>query len=131
MQKYLAVGNLTSKPELRYTNSNKAYCRFNLAVNGAKKDETDFIPCVVWEKLAENLCQYQDKGSKIAVEGRLKSGKFEKEGKTTYTLDLIVTNIEFLSSKSKEITPNDFGKEETNPFSDYGEQINIDNNFLE
>lgn len=137
MQKYLAVGNLTNKPLLHYTNSNKAYCKFNIAVNGLKKDDVSFINCIVWEKLAENLCQYQDKGNKIAIEGRLQSGMYEKDGKKTYTLDVIVSNIEFLSNKhSDEVTPNDFEKEETNPFVEMqakidNEQINLDSDFLE
>ena len=55
--KVTLVGRISTDLELRYTGSNKAYCRFNLAVN-RMNEVTDFIPVTVWGKPAENLVQY-------------------------------------------------------------------------
>jgi single-strand DNA-binding protein len=102
MNTTLLTGRLTRDPELRYGQSGTAVCKFNLAVRGYKKDDTDFINCTCFGKTAENLAQYQQKGSLIGVEGRLQSGKYDKDGKTIFTLDVIVQNIEFLGSGKKQ-----------------------------
>ena len=76
MNKVELVGRLTAEPELRYTESDKAYTRFTLAVNRKykKDDETrdaDFIPVVAWEKRAETICQYVKKGNRLGIVGRI------------------------------------------------------------
>ena len=67
------VGNLVRDPEIRYINSGAGVCKFTLAVNRRSKqqDETDFIDCVAWDKLAETCNTYLKKGSPVLVEGRL------------------------------------------------------------
>ena len=98
------IGNLTKKPELRYTNSNKAYTRFTIAVNGYN-DHVDFISVIAWEKLAENLCKFQDKGGKLGIIGSIQTGSYENEhGNKIYTTDILAYNIEFLTPR-KETSP--------------------------
>ena len=71
------VGRLGDRPELRYTQNGKAVLNFNLAVDRPKRQganqETDWISCVAWEKLAEIINEYCDKGKQMAVSGRLQS----------------------------------------------------------
>ena len=70
------IGRLTKDPELRYTPSGKAVATLRLAVdrgtvNQQGERETDFIDIVVWEKQAETVANYLQKGRLVAVQGRL------------------------------------------------------------
>lgn len=122
MNRVNLVGRLTSKPELRYTNSNTAYTRFNLAVNrqfpnAPGQREADFIPVVVWQKSAENLCKYQDKGSLISVEGRIQIGTYtDKDGNKKNTFDVVADNIQYLEAKKGQAVDNQ-PKNNVDPYS--------------
>lgn len=90
------IGRLTKDPELRYSPSGTPVVRFTLAVN-RQNDEADFISCVAFNKVAENLANFQKKGNRIAVVGRIQTGSYEKDdGQRVYTTDIIANNIEFL-----------------------------------
>lgn len=139
MNKVILVGRLTAKPELRYTPSNIAHSRFTIAVNRNYTNEdgtrtADFINVLSWRKQAETICKYFDKGSQIAIEGRLQSGSYDdKDGNKRYTLDVALENFEFVESKKRE-TEEEVETEvqtEEDPFAEFGEQISIDDNFLE
>lgn len=95
------IGNLTRDVELRYTTDQKPIARFSIAVNDGygEQQRTSYIPIVVFGKQAENADRYLSKGSKVAVNGRIQTGSYEKEGRTIYTTDIIASNIEFLSPK--------------------------------
>lgn len=95
------IGNLTRDVELRYTTDQKPIARFSIAVNDGygEQKRTSYIPIVVFGKQAENADRYLSKGSKVAVNGRIQTGSYEKEGRTIYTTDIIASNIEFLSAK--------------------------------
>lgn len=124
------IGRLTKKPELARTQSGKKLSQFTIAVNRIGQEQTDFINCVVWEKQAENLTKYQDKGSLIGLSGSLRVEQFQdKDGNNRYKTYVLVNNIEYLQSKSSD-TPNEPQKE-TDPFSDFGKSVTIDDNFLE
>lgn len=68
-------GRLTKKPEISYTPSGKPVANVRIANNQGQN--TNFIDVTIWDKQAENLCQYLDKGSKILVEGTVQSSSFE------------------------------------------------------
>ena len=135
------IGRLTSKPELRYTASNKAVSNFNIAVNRSFTNvdgsrDADFISCQVWNKQAENLVKYQDKGSLIAVEGNLRVEQFEdKDGNNRYKTYVAANNIEYLSpaksGQNAEIPQESPVEPEEDPYAAFGEQVSIDDNFLE
>lgn len=101
------IGRLTKDPELKYTPSGMAICKFTLAVNRDFTNqngerEADFINCTTFKKTAENLSNYQAKGSRIGVVGRIQTGSFEgQDGKRVFTTDVIVDRIEFLDSKNQ------------------------------
>ncbi len=106
MNKALLIGRLTKDPELKITEATKReVCQFTIAVNRQYKNEdgetpADFLNCVVWDKLAENLCKYQKKGNQVAVEGRIQTRNYENnEGKKVYVTEILVNNISFLDSK--------------------------------
>ena len=102
MNNVTLIGNLVRDVDLRYTPSNVSVGKFTLALNRMKKEgqeqSADFINIVTFGKTAENCANYLSKGKKVGVEGRLQSGKYEnKEGHAVYTVDVIASNVEFLS----------------------------------
>lgn len=138
MNKVVLTGRLTSQPELRYTNSSKAYCHFCIAVKGYQ-DKTDFINCESWDKQAENLCKYQDKGNMILVEGRILISTYEKNGEKRMSTSIVCNNIEYLQSKNNDNQQstelhskdnNDLNMD-SDPFADFGDTATIDDDFLE
>lgn len=99
------IGRLTKDPDLKYSPSGVPVVRFTLAVNReVKKDETDFISCVVFNKVAESLANYQKKGSRIGVVGRIQTGSYEnQQGQRVFTTDVIANSIEFLDNRSDSV----------------------------
>ena len=114
VNKVLLIGNLTSEPQLRYTANNIPVASFTIAVNRnrTKEDgtkETDFINIIVWNKRAENVKNYLDKGSKVGISGRLQVRKYQNErGENRYVTEVVADEVEFLNSKKS-------GLDEKNP----------------
>lgn len=94
---------MTADPEIRQTNSGKTVASYRLAVDRNVKTEVqpeaDFINCTAWGKTGEFAEKYLHKGMKIAVEGRIQTGSYEKDGMKHYTTDIIVDRHEFCESK--------------------------------
>lgn len=108
MNNVILIGRLTKDPEMAYTPSQTALCKFTIAVDRQSKDEktADYIRIVVWGKQAENCNRYLFKGKQVAVNGKIQTGSYkDKDGKTVYTTDVIANNVEFLGSKEKETLP--------------------------
>lgn len=103
-QKITIVGNIGKAPEIKYTPQGKAVCSFSVAVTeGIDKEHTEWFAVEVWEKTAEAVAKYCDKGSPVLVEGRLKTRKWtDKDGNVRYSTDLKATRVEFLGSKSDD-----------------------------
>ncbi len=103
MNRAILLGRLTKDPELRYTPSGTAVTTFTLAIdrrmtNQQGERETDFLPIVVWSKLAELCAQYLKKGQQAAVEGRIQVRNYEnKEGRRVYVTEIVAENVQFLS----------------------------------
>lgn len=98
------VGRLTRDPELRFTGKGAAVCRFDIAVNrrykdgtGEWKDDTSFIPVVVWREAGQRCGERLKKGSPVYVEGRLKSKSWEtKDGQKRSGLEVDARGVQFL-----------------------------------
>lgn len=146
MNKVVLIGRVTRDPELRYTASNIPSTRFTLAVNRPFENqngerEADFINVVVWRKQAENVKKYVSKGSLIAVEGRIQTGSYERDGQRVYTTDVVADNVQFLETRSQSqnrtddnVTPADFAFDNNSAkttdmseevFADFGDSIEI------
>lgn len=98
------LGRLTKECELSFTaNTGNAVCRFTLAVNRMKKEETDFINCVAFGKQGETIAQYVTKGKQLAVTGSIRTGSYDaKDGTKRYTTDIIVNGFTFIAEGKKE-----------------------------
>ncbi|MFM1580855.1 single-stranded DNA-binding protein [Helcococcus bovis] len=126
MNNVILMGRLTKTPELRYLQgSNKAYVRINIAceknLSKEKKQEleakgtatADFINCVGWGTLAENIAKFVDKGSRIIINGSIQTGSYEKDGQKIYTTDVLIHNSEFIDWKN-----NNNGIDQTQGYKD-------------
>ncbi|MGF2059336.1 single-stranded DNA-binding protein [Enterococcus innesii] len=100
------IGRLVRDNELKYTKSGKAVATNTLALDDGRGDnkKSYFIPIVAWEKQAESLANYTNKGSKIAVNGKLTSRSYETQDGQKRTIIEVVANqyggIEFLDTKN-------------------------------
>ena len=105
MNKVILCGRLTQDPEIRYTQTGKAVASFTLAVNryiSQGKNEADFIPIVVWDKLAEVCGNNLTKGQKLLVEGRLQIRSYEtNDGQKRRVAEVVAQNIEFLERRKE------------------------------
>lgn len=105
MNKVILAGRLTKDIEMRYTQTGKAIARFILSVNrrvskDKEKQQADFIPIIVWNKLAEICSKYLTKGSQILVEGHLQIRDYvAQDGKKHYIAEVIAQELEFMGSK--------------------------------
>ena len=102
MNKVILIGRLAKEPDLRYTPNGHAACNFTLAVSKFDKEkEADFIQCVCWNKVAENLAKYKVKGEQIAIEGRLEVYSYEKDGQKRWGTHVNANHIEYIGNNGK------------------------------
>lgn len=116
MNKVVLIGRVTKDIELRETNSGKKVVKFTVAVNRLN-NEADFINCVAWEKTAELLHKFVQKGHKLAVDGRIQVQKYQnKDGENRYSTDVIADRIEFLEKKQDNDYQENNGYQENQGF---------------
>lgn len=101
MNNVILIGRLVREPELRYTSgSQMAVCKFTLAIDRrvrqGEEKKADFPNVICFGKTAENCEKFLAKGRRVAVQGRLQTGSYEKDGVKHYTTDVIADNVEFL-----------------------------------
>jgi len=102
----ILIGRLTRDPDMRYVPSGAPVASFSLAVQRPFKDqqgnrEVDFIDCVAWRKLAEQVSQYMTKGRLVAVEGRLQIRSYEtQDGQKRKVAEVVADGVRFLDSKN-------------------------------
>lgn len=118
MNKAIICGSLGADPELRYTQAQKAVATFNVATSHGTKEkkETEWHKVVCWEALAENCAKYLAKGKRVLVEGRIQTRSYEdKDGVKRYAVEIIASNVEFLSPAS-----DGGGKQDAKPYDPTG-----------
>ena len=125
MNKVWITGRLTKEPELKKVKEN-SLCSFDLAVNSPVvrdgKQQTDFINCVVWNKQAEILCNYQHKGNLIGVVGELRVDKYTIDNQAKTKTYVSVNNIEFLEKNSTKQNEDNIDKISVKTDFDIGQQ---------
>src|SRR5690625_108090 len=101
---FIGIGRTTKDVDLRYSQNGTAIANFTIAITRRfDKEKTDFIRCIAFKKTAELIAQYVKKGNQIGIEGSIQTGSYQdKEGKTVYTTDVIVNNVQFLESRNSQ-----------------------------
>ena len=111
VNKVILIGNLGQKPEMRRTATNSAVANLSIATteswkdreSGEMRDKTEWHRVVFFGKPAETIEKYLDKGSKIYVEGKLQTRKWQdKEGKDRWTTEIIGSQFNFLDSRPNQ-----------------------------
>lgn len=107
LNKVILIGNLTSDPELKQTNTGVSVTSFSLAVQRrfANKNEqaqsVDFINAVAWRHTAEFVCRFFKKGRPICIVGSLQSRSWTaNDGSKRYTTEVLVDEAMFIDKKS-------------------------------
>lgn len=101
----ILTGNLTRDPEMKYTPNGHAVTNFTIAVNDGfgDKQDTDFIECTVWRKVAEAVTNYCRKGTKVTVQGKLKQQAWkDKDGNNRKRIYVRAQRVEFLNTRKQE-----------------------------
>lgn len=101
-------GNLTRDAELRSTTSGMPVLGFGVAVNDRRKnpqtqeweDYPNFIDCTMFGVRAEKIKPYLVKGTKVSIEGKLRWSQWERDGQKRSKIEVIVDELEFMSSRS-------------------------------
>ena len=101
-------GNLTRDAELRSTASGMPVLSFSVAVNDRRKnnqtgeweDVPNFIDCTTFGTRAQSLSQYLTKGTKVAVEGKLRWSQWERDGQKRSKIEIIVDTLDFMSTRN-------------------------------
>lgn len=100
------MGRLSRDPELRQTTTGKNVASFTIACSRGRKDANgkdlvDWIPVAAWEHTAEFVCKYFEKGSPIAIDGRLQSRTYkDRDGNNRTAIEIVANNANFAGSKS-------------------------------
>ncbi|MFL2728027.1 MAG: single-stranded DNA-binding protein [Gammaproteobacteria bacterium] len=111
VNKVILIGNLGQKPEMRYTATNSAVANLSIATteswkdkeSGEMRDKTEWHRVVFFGKPAETIERYLDKGSKIYVEGKLQTRKWQdKDGNDRWTTEIVGSQFNFLDSRPSQ-----------------------------
>lgn len=113
INRVIISGNLTRDPELRATASGMPVLGFGVAVNdrrrnqqtGEWEDYPNFIDCTMFGTRAQAVSQYLSKGSKVSIEGKLRWSQWERDGQKRSKIEVIVDEIEFMSSRNASSAP--------------------------
>jgi single-strand DNA-binding protein len=108
VNKFIGIGNLGKEPEMRFMPDGKAVCNFSIAISekykdksGELKEVTEWVNIALFGRLAEIAGEYLYKGSKVYIEGKLKTEKYSKDGVDRYTTKIIGEKMEMLSAKTE------------------------------
>ena len=123
INKVILVGNLGQDPEVKYTAGGAAVTTLSLATSESWKDKdsgqdqerTEWHRVVLWRRLAEIAGEYLKKGSKVYIEGQLQTRKWEQDGQTRYTTEVIGRDMQFLDSRG--------GGSQDNPYNDMNQDM--------
>ena len=114
--KVILVGNLGQDPDVKYTPGGAAVTTLRIATSESWKDKdtgndqerTEWHRVVLWRRLAEIAGEYLKKGSKVYIEGSLQTRKWEQDGITRYTTEVIGRDMQFLDSRGSTNNSNSY-----------------------
>lgn len=108
LNKVMIIGRLGKDPEARYTSQGTMVTNFSVASgrswtdsSGEKQEETTWFNVVAWDKLGEICNNYMNKGSRVYIEGRLQTRKWQdNDGNDRYTTEVVASDVILLDSKN-------------------------------
>lgn len=124
INKVILIGNLGADPEVRYTQNSTAVAQFTVATSetwkdkqtGEPKEQTEWHRCVAYRRLAEIVGEYLRKGSKVYIEGRLQTRKWQgQDGQDRYTTEIVVNDLQMLDGRADNTQPRQNTSQPANP----------------
>lgn len=123
VNKVILVGTLGMDPEVKYLDGGKALAKLSLATSetwkdkntGEKKEETQWHRVILFGSVAEIAEKYLNKGSKIYLEGKLKTRQYEKDGGKRFITEVIGSQIQFIDTKKQGSSYSSQGQANYNP----------------
>lgn len=123
INRVIISGNLTRDAEERRTQSGMVIASFGVAVNERRKnnqtgewdDYPNFVDCTMFGNRAEKLSPYLVKGTKVAIEGKLRYSQWERDGHMRSKLEVIVDEIELMSKGQSAQAPKAQGAVDASP----------------
>ena len=128
INKVILIGNLGADPEIRYTQNGTQVATFNLATterwrgqDGQTQEQTEWHRIVAWAKLAEICGEYLHKGSRVYIEGKLQTRKWQdNDGVDRYTTEIIAKEMKMLTGREsggRDVAP------EPGPPTNFGDDV--------
>ena len=116
INKWLGIGNLTRDVDLKYSHQGDTIANFTIACgekykdkSGNMQEQTEFVRIVAFKRLAEICGKYLNKGSKVYIEGKMQTRKYQdKDGVQRYTTEIIAQNMQMLGGQRND-SPKDTG----------------------
>jgi len=114
VNKVILIGNLGNDPEVRYLPTGGAVANFTIATSESwtdkatneKKEQTEWHRIVIYQRLAEIAVEYLRKGSKVYLEGKLKTRKWQdQQGVERYTTEIVCNELQMLDGKQDGAAP--------------------------
>ncbi|MBM9513396.1 single-stranded DNA-binding protein [Desulfogranum marinum] len=107
INKAILIGNLGADPEIRYTQSGDAVASFTVATSerwkgkdGQMQEQTEWHRIVAWRRLAEICGEYLSKGSRVYIEGKIQTRKWQDQnGNDKYTTEIVAREMKMLSPR--------------------------------
>ena len=101
------IVRFTRDPEVKYSQSGMAVCRFSVAINRGKDKDgndrgADFPNCIAFGKTAETIGKFFTKGRMIGIVGRIQTGSYEKDGVKRTVTEIIASDVEFLTARDSQ-----------------------------
>lgn len=127
LNKCLFIGRLGADPDVRYMPNGKAVANFRIAVGsswkdkqtGDKKEQTEWVSIVAFDKLGEICAEYLRKGSQVFIEGAMRTRKWaDKEGKDRYTTEIIASQMQMLGGRAQPAEREQGAATDDVPFDD-------------
>ncbi len=119
VNKVILIGNLGADPEIRYTQNGVAVANLRLATtevwkkDGEKEETTEWHRVVAFARLAEICGEYLSKGSKVYIEGRIQTRKWEdRDGNPRYTTEIVAREMKMLSPRGSDQGQGEYRAEE-------------------
>ena len=118
INKVILIGNLGADPEIRQTTSRTTVCNLRLATSeqwrdkqtGENRENTEWHRVVLFNRLGEIAGEYLRKGSKVYIEGRLQTRKWQgQDGQDRYTTEIVANEMQMLDGRSGSAPMDDAG----------------------
>jgi single-strand DNA-binding protein len=131
VNKVILVGSVGKDPESKVMPNGNAVVNFSLATSESWKDKSgqqqesvEWSRCVCFGKLAEIIAQYVKKGSKLYLEGSLKTRSWEKDGVKQYATEIVINEMQMLDGKPQESSQPSQGRAaQSAPVADFDDDI--------